>query len=536
MRCFLVAVFLLALLLLPETADAQTDYSLRIRSLSTHLSGIVDDPLTDAYLNPARLVRFNGTHLYGVRLPSITLSRPFPVSVTNDLRFGPLEESTADFSFEPLAFSIIHSFPESMVLSAAVQLSVSGREISGAFPTYDLNGWNQQSLEQRLSVRDQTDDGLYLLFDFAAATKGRKSLGLRLTGSHASYRDHRLNSTSYYSVYLENMTDTELYETYYRDFDKYEVTDIALSAGAYRPDDRLSDLSVGAAVCRRLSSASARDLMIDDTDSDRNGDRIGGGSPYLRVVDNHYATERDYLGMRVFARAHWNARKNIRVVNSIEWHRSGGDGRAEFTWDDLYYGAYEDIDSRGGGYAYDGTLSGLAVTTAVGYSREIREGFSAVIGLEAGYSRDRFEEDGGGNAHLFLDQSNGSYDSLYYSSPYLQKHDNEQDMYTLVIPVGCEWQVHEYIRLRLGIELNAYRGDNEQQFYKSVAAIDLPSEFEGMGTEIGRTISYGTNARFNNGLEINLRDKLIVELLAFSSHSSYVRFAEYGFVSVRYRF
>lgn len=532
-----IPAFLLALMVLFETAGAQTGYSLRISTFSTHLAGIVDDPLTDAYLNPARLSRFEHMQVYGAWLPRIFVISPFPVSTTNDLQFGPIEDHRDSFGFDPLAFSFIKTIHDGIIFSAGMQVSVNGNDFSTASPTYDLDEWgNQLSLEQRLSVRDQANDGKFLRFDLAAAGIGMKSLGLRLTAEYNSYRDNHIVSTSYNYLDLSNLTDTAINERYTYDFEKYEATDISLLMGVWRSDDRLSDVSVGGAVCRRLCSAKNRNLIVEDTDSDRNGERIGGGSPYLRIIEDRYETERDYLGLRLFGRAHWNVREHIRAVHSIAWHRSWGDGRAEFASDDLYYSASRDIDSRSGGYAYDGILSNLYVTTATGYSKEIHEGFVAMFGVKGVYSQLDFEEDGEGSAGIFLDQSNGSYDSLSSSSSYVQKHDRDQTEYTFVIPVGCEWRVHDYINLRIGIEITAYHSSSTDGFRKSVPAIELPPEFEMRGTNISHSTDYETHARFNNGIEVNIRDRLILEFLAFSSHYSSIRLADYGYVSVRYLF
>jgi hypothetical protein len=530
-------VLLLGLLLLSETAWAQTDYSLRMWSLSSHLSGIIDDPLTDAYLNPARLGRFDRMQAYGVWLPEKNVMSPFPLSTTRDLEFGPSETYDLDYEYTPLAFSVIKTIGDDKMFSAGMRASITGKDITQSHPSYDLTEWGtRHTLEQRNSGGDRGDETTHLLFDLAASGKGERAYGLRLTILHNAYRRNDLNSNSSITIDLSNMTDTSIYDYFSYNLRKYEETDIAFSMGRCASNGKWSDVSVGAAIRRLSSSVNILERRIEDSDTDRNGDRIGGGSPYLSIREQRLASHRDYLGLRLFGRAQWNVREKIRAVHTIQWNRSWGDGRAEFGADELYYGAIHDIDERSGSFAYDGIFSDLTISTATGYSEEICDGFVAVFGVKGVYTQIWFDEDGEGAAHIFLDQSNGSYDSLYYSSPYTQRHDNDAKSYSFIIPVGCEWQVHDYVKLRAGIEFNASHSTSDPKFTKAVAALDPPASFEEMGPDIYYVTSYNTQARFNSGIEINIRDKFILDLLAFSSHYTIVNFDDYGFLSVRYLF
>ncbi|MFH1754535.1 MAG: hypothetical protein ABIA59_02420 [Candidatus Latescibacterota bacterium] len=536
-RLRIPALVMLCLFLM-GTAEAQTDYSLRVLSLSPHLAAIVDDPLTDIYLNPARLGLFDRALASGVWLPRKTIRIPFPmVSNYRDMKFGPIEDDMRSFDYAPLAFSYIRPHSEGIMFAAGMQITAAGDNYGYASPSYDLDEWGtQQTLGQRVNGYERGDETTHLLLDLAAASRSEKSVGLRLTASHTSYRYNRVNSWSTITIDLNNMADMSIYEDFAYEFIKYEETDVGFSIGTCRPEERLTDVSVGASLCRRLHSINTLDRTIADEDADRNGQRIGGGSPDLNVYQDRHDSNRDYLGLRLFARAHWDVWKDIRAVHEMSLQRTGGDGRTEFISDDLYYSAVFDIDKRAGGYQYDGSTSDLAISTAVGYNLEIHERFIATFGLKGIFSRWSFDEDGEGDASVLLDQSNGTSDSLYTSSAYTQKHDNDQTRFTLVMPVGCEWQAHDFVTLRVGMEVIAYHIDEDNSLQRSVAAIDLPPKFKSRSYELGYDGRYATRAQFNNGIEITIRDKLIIDLLAFASHSSYIGLDNYGYASVRYLF
>jgi hypothetical protein len=517
------------------TAQAQTDYSLRMWSLSRHLSGIVDDALTDAYLNPARLGRLHHTQICGAWLPNKYVTSPLSVSTTYDLEFGPDVGDGIGYSYTPLAFSFIRPVGDGMVASAGMRAVVSGLDRTSYSPSYDLDEWgSRQTLDQRVGGLDQGDEKVHLLLDLALSGRGDDTYGLRLTASHNRYRDNYLNTNSMMSIDLSNLTDTALYENFSYRLKSYEETDIAFSAGLCRSEGRVSDLSIGAAIRKQRVSSSVIRSIIEDTDADRNGDRIGGGSPTLRILQDRQDSYKDYLGFRLFGRAQWQAWEELEFVHTVSWHRSPGDGRTEFLSDDMYYSASYDISNRGGEFAYDGVVSDISISTAAGYSEEIYDGFLAMIGVKGVYELISYEEDGDGTAWAFLDQSNGAYDSLYTSSPYAQKHEVDQNLYEVIIPVGCEWKVHDYVTFRIGVEVTMYHSNSDREFKKSVAAIDLPDSFKDHGADVFETVSYDTHARFNTGIEINVRDKLMLELLAFSSHSGVVDLARYGFISIRY--
>jgi hypothetical protein len=79
MRITIFLALVLSLLASPLFGVAQTDYSLRIRSLDVAFAGLLDDFLTDVYLNPARLAELDSSMVYGLTLPNKSISSSFPV-------------------------------------------------------------------------------------------------------------------------------------------------------------------------------------------------------------------------------------------------------------------------------------------------------------------------------------------------------------------------------------------------------------------------------------------------------------------------
>ena len=59
-------------------ASAQTSYSLRIYSLGESFAGLIDDPQSDAFLNPARVGDLRDRQLYMAKLPAGSTTFYYP--------------------------------------------------------------------------------------------------------------------------------------------------------------------------------------------------------------------------------------------------------------------------------------------------------------------------------------------------------------------------------------------------------------------------------------------------------------------------
>ncbi len=517
---------------------AQTDYSFRMRSLSIDLSGIADDPLTDVFLNPARLEAFREMEIYGTRLPARTVTIPYPSSSASRYNSGPKETINSTYQYEPLALGFFLPLGNRAVLSLGAEAYMHGEDnaLEDTYYRYPSTaGYLDNELVQQTDGFERSDDIMHLLIDLAMARLGKTTFGARLTASYDRDRDNQLSTYNRVSTDFDTQTELAVFNRVSFYFPEFEKTDIGITLGLARPEGRLTDIVLGGGIHQQLQSNFVLDNALEDEDVDGNGRDIGGLAPYQEFYELRINTERDYMGYQIFTRAHWKVYENLRAAHAISWEQSEGDGGTIFRKiSERSEGSVYDINREKGKYSYDGATSRFSATTTFGYSAEVYEGFLVIVGVTGRYYCTQFEEDGKGNASLFLDSSSSRYDSLSFSSPYVQRHDTSNESYFLSVPVACEWQPHRFVKIRGGIEFKANHYDNNSEYSRKAVALDLPGGFPASGVDMDYYIAHDTYIRFSNGVEVNIKDRFILELLA--SASSSLNLAEYGYISVRYRF
>jgi hypothetical protein len=122
-----------------------------------------------------------------------------------------------------------------------------------------------------------------------------------------------------------------------------------------------------------------------------------------------------------------------------------------------------------------------------------------------------------------------------FSSPYRQNHSASLENVRLSVPIAVEWAFHKYAKLRLGVTLTASRIEDDR--VSTQEASKLGGEFDRLtGTTFDSTLDMrsGVDAVYLTGLEINLKDRFVVDL--YSYYTSSIHFADYGYISVRYKF
>ena len=120
----------MAVPLLPATvATAQTANSYRILSLGAPFAGIVDDYLTDVFLNPARVGELDG-HLVYATHTARSISAPYPTHEVNSYSRGqiPYEWLTPGTSASAITFGYFSPLGDGWALSVGTEVYVSAAE------------------------------------------------------------------------------------------------------------------------------------------------------------------------------------------------------------------------------------------------------------------------------------------------------------------------------------------------------------------------------------------------------------------------
>ena len=120
-----VALVLLVLVS-PHLAGAQTETSLRIRSLATSFGGILDDFLTDVYLNPARVSQLDRPMAYAATFPSRSIQAAYPIARAFLYRSGWVESGYLSYAIAPVGLSYFGTIGNALAFSVGAEVYVIG--------------------------------------------------------------------------------------------------------------------------------------------------------------------------------------------------------------------------------------------------------------------------------------------------------------------------------------------------------------------------------------------------------------------------
>ncbi len=538
MNKFRHLTILLLLTVCAGSAAGQTDYSLRLRSLGVDLAGLVADPISDAYLNPARLAVFEKTELYAARHPGRTIEADFPVFY--DIRYmNSIDESYIISSgSDPLVFNLILPAGGKTVLSFGAWLDVNGDDDMDSDTYYEvpdryhsnLIGWGDSSWEN-------TADAKHLLFDAAAVRTGDTSLGIRLTAKYDLYNHGYLRMNNDNHMDIATQSEISTYQYYFIRNPKLEVSDLSLSTGLYNPDLFITDVKLGFGLVRQQINSATGTFTLHHDDVDGNGwDPRGDPADFYIYELDQYNSNRDYLAYKVFSRIQLQSTEKLKSILSAFYEWSDGDGGAVYkTIDVVEDRVYEEDTRKRLNYFYNGSTRKLDLQASIGFTDEIHDGVLVAVGLKGVFGWNRFEEDGPGEASYYQTSSTAPGDTLAVSSDYFQRYDLKRITYGLVIPVACEWKVQKYVTLRLGSRFGAVRTDDDREHQSSISDFTFPMSGQDTFNDIDRRIWYETYFKISNGLEVNIDDRFIVELSSGSS-SYRLDLAYYSYFSFRYRF
>jgi hypothetical protein len=525
-----------SLLLLVRPASGQTDYSLRTQALSYHFAGIIEDALTDIYLNPARAGLIGRREVYAVKLREKTVDIPFPtsggLSRYPGIRLTLLEDEFVTFRYTPFSVNVLTPIGGSLKASFGFEAALSNSndlstEADLAIDSYEiLEEYERTSLYER----DRNHAALSVAL---AAPLGDSYAGARLYAAYDNEEYRSISDRIIYRMPTDLSGDIYFRQDYDLSIRDFERTSFAFETGLYRPGRFLSDMVLRFGWRRSLFPVMRSDSYYWNEDYDGNGNSINGGHPDLYFEDIAYGSDRDYSETALHGRVHLDIGKGIRATQVVSWSGGDGDGSALYNYVEDRREAPTELFTHDLSFRYDGDYSNLYVSSAIGQTRQIHDKVSVTVGAKAVWQRRNFNENGSGGSYT-LYASELYPDTLMLESGYRQAYRNDEDYYYLVLPLALECRLHKYVCLQMSAELVGVYSDNENMYRQDVSLDSNPVLLNERLDSVEYLLESSTAMRYNNGLTVNIEDRVLVDMIYGSSSS--VGFASFGYLSVRYRF
>ncbi|UCG51944.1 MAG: hypothetical protein JSW58_17565 [Candidatus Latescibacterota bacterium] len=528
-RFHIIVWIVFATLVVPALAWTQTSVSVRMRSLGTPFSGLIDDYLTDVYLNPARVADLDGSMVYALRLPPETIIVPYPTVPRYSYYLTLDEVDIVQYGVEPVGLSYFGSVFGGSAISLGTEMYVSNDDrFTG---DVELEDWGAGLRRREANRGDATEIHHYVLDITLGSSSDTGGRGVRLRADYDRFdftegeRTDDLIYTGDTAPEIERRLRSRVNTR------EYERATLEIAGGVHRPGTLLREIIVGAGLARDRLVARYGWTGIDDEDVDGNGlDPQGGLASYV-YEHKSYESDREYWVYDVFARMHLEWTEHVRTKHILGFTRSDGDGGAGFVTDDEWYGTAETFRRTDGSYSYDGMTQDIWAETAIGFSTRPVENVLIALAVQGLYRRMDFEEAGPGDASL---TSNGGGTD---ESAYAQWHDRKDETFEVSLPVAMEWSFHKYAKLRIGIGLFVDRQEYDYLFTRGAAALEAFSEIPSFVplARQDRDVETDTEITYSNGLEININERFVLDLQGGGTYSS-VNLASFGFISARYRF
>jgi len=529
------AVAAAALVNAPD-ASAQTDYSLRTQSLSLRFGGVVEDLLSDAFLNPARLSAFSGTQVYVAKNPRRTYGLLYPWPEDPFLSAAVLPpEGYSSFSSSSTYSSAPYELTLFTGLGAGTRGSFSLAVFSDAgdsfFEDDEVAAFSSSSVRiiewARGSRQEQTSFRLQGALS-TGDSPGDRSLGLRLLlERNTADRGHVDSRTE---LWLQPVNEASIDSRFSRWSTEFTQLNAVVTGGIFRPGAMLREFMISAGYSRRDFDTETMQTRSEDNDFDSNG--VGMGGPVYQFYSRARLTgERSYDGPLVQSRVHVDLTDAlVFTADGFYIHRTGS-GPAMHQYNTVLNdsgGRHE--NSVGIPYDYDGTDSRYGVSATIGYREELTPSVLFALGANIDFTRDNFSENGNGRMRVDV---NGT-PPISVEVDYTQKAWRLDDRFWVRLPAGLEWLPIDPLALRLGVELYGYRHEETKVIRREPDTSSLPLEYQRVSEfQSGQTVD-DIFVQLNTGLGVNLAERLFVDLLYQSQ--SIVSLASYGFVSLRYQF
>jgi hypothetical protein len=521
-------VLVASILASPLACGAQTDYSIRIRSLDVTFAGLLDDFLTDVYLNPARLSELDSSMVYAATLPHRRSVSPYPSLPYYDWNYEWIEDVYEDDSYgtDPLAVGFFGTLGGKTALSLAAQVGLSASDAwdddVNAFPYTDR-------ARVRHYFNGRTRESQRYVFDAAIAplTSGN-AWGARVTGTMDTWRNAEVRGTETSEWLYTDPANTWVQKNSRHRWYESGRWEIDASAGYSMPKGLVGEVVLGVVFVEESQDVRSGNFEVTDNDADGNGIGYIGHAVENVYMKDAQETERDYSGLGGFLRLHLRWTENLRSAHFAGWSRSTGDGGTRLWMSDWESSFWKD-ESLSYKYA-DGTMDRGAFQSSLGYHHTAFDELLFALGVDLRYSISKFDESASGS--FTVESSTG----WGYEAPYRQSHDDTDDALSLALPVGLEWSCHKYLKIRIGAAFYAYRNTADRRLSNNAYGV-LTSPFAGESGTLefdDYEQSANVDARFNTGLEFNFNDRFVLDLATNSTYD--VSLASYTMLSALYRF
>jgi len=525
-------VALVAALAVPAPAVlGQTSYSLRLDALSPRFGGVVEDLVTDSFLNPARVSSYSGTQVFVAKTPTSyqTLAYPGIESSYDRNVLLPPENWLGTTSYGPVPYQVnlftglgrVHgAFTVAGYVSTSESL-VEGSDISTLAGTVNFNEMARGTRHEISSLRVE---GAISTGDSA----GDESFGLRVQlASYTLKDDYARSSTEWYFL---PSGDASVDAEYRSDSEQLEHLDALVTGGWFRPGSMLRELMVAAGYTRRQFDTRALATDSEDTDYDGNGVGVNGSlyQFYQRVdLDG----ERTYDGPVLRGRVHVDLTDDVVFVTGGSWEYTTGSGPAVYhynsTLNDLGGSSTATIHTP---YDYDGSDTRYDVYGTIAYHTRLTPALLVAMGANLQFSRQNFSEDGTGVMDVELTGQAPASAEV----DYVQKAWRVADSAHLRLPVALEWLVVNPLALRVGLELYGVRDERTEAFRRTPDTSSLPPDYQRSDGDRITDSSHTTGMRISSGLGVSLARRLFVDLS--SGADSRVDLATFYDVSLRFIF
>lgn len=515
----------------PGGAGAQTDYSPRIRSMGTGLAGIVADPYTDAFLNPARVGDMPGRGAWFGRLPAHALNFIYP-GLLNGRYYGlslfPQEgfPTSVDYdlyvSFTPYSIGLVTPLSRDLKLSLAGEISVDGYnfledEAAVGF-TYPPSLTDVSGVQDA----DGRDRGIYHgVFDAALGSGSPDSEGLRW-GARAAvgydrtrYQSVRTTSTLRAEIGSEDLALLYTYNSRNTELERLTAT---FSFGVFKGAGVFAQAVAGAGVGRETLVRDSYVMREDDEDYDGDGNGPGNGiSPLYQLNQDGSGSSREYETARVFGRLGLRWGRRVSSWHRFAYSSSRGDGDGGYDHREVIVDVGSEQLEQEISYMLDGESSGYRFSNAVGFVERLFENVMLACAVEAVIQHDEFEEAGEGGGRIQVAE-NGS--SSRFEGPYTQRATYQRDFWYLSIPVAFEWEINEYAAWRFGADFRASRSDATADITQDTDTMGFPDLGVLPVTNSDNDLRYVTSTYFSSGVTLSFRDRLKLEILMGPSSGS----------------
>lgn len=542
-----LVVFIVAI---PEGAPfAQTSNSLRIRSIGDSFAGIIEDPHTDAYLNPACVGDLRDRQIYVARLPNTSLKFDYPDNAGVSSYWSavlPPEMVPGDGRYEwPQSFTaytlgFVTPLTGSTKLSLSLDAAADGYDdlsSSDQFQVY-TSSHGGSDFRATSSTYGREQNLYHFVADAAVGTGDPASegtrAGVRVRVGYDQMQFGRVRVDDRVEARYPDINELINYYDYDRDRGDYERTSAQLSFGLYRNSGVFAQAVLGGVGQRETLTSESFMRTIDDDDYDDNGLGIYGDmTPYYSTYDRTYDAVRSYDCVILFGRMGLRWGDRIRSFHRLSWGHSNGDGNG-FTKQDQYISEFEIFEQLTTlSYELDGNTKRFTTDHSIGYVNPIGDDLQIAFGVQARVEYQDFEEQGSGAGLLSI--SDGS-SSESYDSPYSQIAARTREYWVLALPVGVDWNFYRGVAWRMGAQARTTRVEDCGEIRRKIDFIEIAAPGENPSfRNIAQEITYETSLYISMGFGFAYRNKLTIDILTATTTSSF-NAATVATVQVKYYF